>query len=93
MTNSSALTLNSRPRRCFASSIKTILFTLFVALLMLGCRGGDSKVDSPESNETLSGMIDLDDLGTLENFLAEAMDEKNFFADMHKCNGLGQKLL
>ena len=93
MTNSSALTLNSRPRRCFARSIKTILFTLFVALLMLGCRCGDSEGDSPESNETISGMIDLDDPGTLDNIFAEAMDAKNLFADMHKCNGLGQKLL
>jgi len=68
--------------------MKKFLVTMFVALLMVGCGGGDSGSDSPESNQSSAenppaaktaevAKIDLDDNETLAKIIAEAIDDSS----------------
>ena len=65
--------------------MKKLLAATFVALLMVGCGGGDSGSDSPESNQSSAenppaaktaevAKIDLDDNETLAKIITEAID-------------------
>jgi hypothetical protein len=65
--------------------MKKLLAAMFVALLMVGCGGGDSGSGGPESNQTSAetppaktaevAKIDLDDNETLAKIIAEAIGE------------------
>ena len=58
--------------------MKKLLTAMFVALLMAGC-GEDSKKpggDSPETSQSSTDTIDLDDNETRNRIAAEAIDDK-----------------
>ena len=54
--------------------MKKLLFTMFVALLMVGC--GEEALNAQTSKNEPDLSIDLDDNETLEGIIAEAIDVK-----------------
>ena len=71
--------------------MKKLLLALFVALLMVGC-GEEQGGDSPESNQSAAGKVDLDDPETLAKVIGEAIDERELMKDWKEGKALyGQK--
>ena len=78
-------------RRLGCGGLKVILFSLFVALLMVGFSGADSESNSSESNQTSAetppaktaevGGIDVDDKETRDKIIAEAIDNDDIPSD------------
>ena len=56
--------------------MKKLLVAMFVALLMVGCGEDQQKPgeDSPESNQSAAGKVDLDDPETRNRIITEAID-------------------